>query len=86
MTDEEKEEVVLSVAAVACGFATTEEVKQQRLLKRKNLEKERWREYLERKRSTDLEKQKRFVRQQLRVSGIISEETEYETITQKYID
>lgn len=49
MTDSEKEEVVLSAAAIACGFATPEEIKQQRLLRRKNLETERWQAFLKRK-------------------------------------
>ncbi len=86
MTDGEKEKIVLSIDAVACGFATAEEVKQQRLLERKNLETERWQAYLERKKVKDYEKQKRFVRHRLRMSHIISKETEEEIFTQTYID
>lgn len=86
MTDDEKEKVVLRVAAIACGFATAEEIKQQCLLERKNLETELWQAYLERKKIKDQEKQKRFVRQQLRVLRIIPKETENETFTQEYID
>ena len=73
MTDDEKEKVVLRAAAIVCGFATWEEIEQQRLLERKNLETEQWQAYLERKKTKDQEKLKRFVRQQLRVSHIISE-------------
>ena len=82
MTDSEKEEVVLSAAAIACGFATSEEIKQQRLLRRKDLERERWQLYLKRREVYDHERQRKFVRQQLRVANIISEEIDLDIPTE----
>ena len=72
MTDEEKTKTVLSIAAVVCGYATPEEVEQQRLLEKKNKERDRWQAFLDRKEIIDYEKKRRLVRQQLRVSHIIS--------------
>ena len=86
MTDEEKEKIVNNIAAVVCGFTTWEEIKKNEIEVQKNLERERWQAYQERKKIKDKEKRRRLMRQYLRLQGIISKETEYETVTQKYID
>lgn len=86
MTDEEKAKVVNNVAAVACGFATWEEIHKNEIEVSKNAEKERWLDYLERKKIKGQEKRRRLMRYYLRLQGIISKETENETASQEYID